>query len=40
MTRHPSALKRLTVACPIPRLAPVSSKVFFILQNPSQKIRL
>jgi hypothetical protein len=25
MTRHPAAEKRLTVACPMPRLAPVSS---------------
>ena len=25
MTRQPAAEKRLTVACPIPRLAPVSS---------------
>ena len=25
MTRQPAAEKRLTVACPMPRLAPVSS---------------
>src|SRR5262245_8134548 len=27
MTRQPAAEKRLTVACPMPRLAPVSSSV-------------
>jgi hypothetical protein len=27
MTRQPAAEKRFTVACPMPRLAPVSSKV-------------
>jgi hypothetical protein len=26
MTRQPAAEKRFTVACPMPRLAPVSSK--------------
>ena len=27
MTRQPAAEKRFTVACPMPRLAPVSSSV-------------
>jgi hypothetical protein len=27
ITRHPAAEKRFTVACPMPRLAPVSSSV-------------
>jgi hypothetical protein len=29
MTRQPSAEKRFTVACPMPRLAPVRTIVFF-----------
>ncbi len=29
ITRHPALEKRITVACPMPRLAPVSSSVRF-----------
>jgi hypothetical protein len=28
MIRYPASLNRLTVACPIPRLAPISNKTF------------